>query len=316
LERLHGWNRPGFTLIELLVVIAIIGILMALLLPAIQKVREAANRIRCANHLKQMGIAMHNHHNDFNRFPSGGWGWFWVGVTGRGTGKEQPGGWIHNILAYMEQDALYNLGHGGNTNQLRVAAAQRIQTPHPLFNCPSRRPGIRYPNYYNYAYREITPTVVPFLARTDYAANAGSQNNDQIDAGPNNLFDGDTPGRFNWGDLASLNGVIYRRSEIRISDIQRGTSNTYLVGEKYLNPLNYATGIDGSDNETMYAGYDNDVNRCTFLPPLQDRAGLADGLRFGSAHPGGVNMLYGDGRVEVVAYGVEALVHREAGSRR
>jgi prepilin-type N-terminal cleavage/methylation domain-containing protein/prepilin-type processing-associated H-X9-DG protein len=313
--RLLSLSRAGFTLIELLVVIAIIGILMALLLPAIQKVREAANRMLCANNLKQLGIAMHNHHNDFNRFPSGGWGWFWVGITGRGTGKEQPGGWIYSTLAYIEQDALFNLGHGGAVDAVRRANAERIQQPNKLLNCPSRRPSIQYPNFYSYAYREIIPSVVPRLARTDYGANCGSQNANEINEGPASLVQADT-GAFNWGNLASLTGVIFRRSEIRIPDVQRGTSNTYLIGEKYLNPNNYTTGQDGGDNETMYTGYNNDVNRCSWNAPLQDRAGLGNTLRFGSAHPGGVNMLYCDGRVEVVAYGVEELVHRVAGSRR
>ena len=306
--------RTGFTLIELLVVIAIIAVLISLLVPAVQKVREAANRTSCQNNLKQLGLAMHNHESNFGRLPSGGWGWNWVGEPDRGTDRNQPGGWIYNILPYVEQDSLRRQGAGLPRPQQLQAIAQVIATRVPIMNCPSRRFRGPFPNGAGISYRNTDPVQPTALARTDYAANAGSQDANEINGGPTTLQEGDTT--FNWGNLNAIEGVIYRRSETRFLDIVNGLSNTYLAGEKYLNPLNYSTGTDPGDNETMYTGYNNDVCRSTFNPPLQDRNGLADTKRFGSPHPGGVNMLLCDGSVHVISYGIDPAVHRRMGGRR
>ena len=102
----------GFTLVELLVVITIIGILIALLLPAVQAVREAARRVECSNHIKQLALAMHSFHESQGAFPSGGWGYTWAPHPDRGLGIEQPGGWAYSLLPFYEQQALFDLGSG------------------------------------------------------------------------------------------------------------------------------------------------------------------------------------------------------------
>ena len=145
-------TRAAFTLIELLVVIAIIGILIALLLPAVQAARESARQLRCSNNLKQLGLAAVNHEEAHGHFPTGGWGWGWVGDPDRGFSKHQPGGWVFNLLPFLEQEALWELAKDGNagppfndapkphhTQEQLQGANRATKTLLTMFNCPSRR---------------------------------------------------------------------------------------------------------------------------------------------------------------------------------
>ena len=116
----------GFTLVELLVVITIIGILIALLLPAVQAAREAARRVQCTNNVKQLAIGLLAHEEHFKFFPSGGWSWEWSGDPDRGTGRDQPGNWIYAILPYIEQQPLHDLGMDGESKYCDADAIGRI----------------------------------------------------------------------------------------------------------------------------------------------------------------------------------------------
>ncbi len=308
--------RPGFTLIELLVVIAILAILLGLLMPAVQRVRESANRTQCANNLKQIGLACHSHHGVTRHLPSGGWGWRWVGDPDRGSGRNQPGGWVYQILPYVEQGDLRSLGRGGSLAQKRAAALQLLATPLPLFNCPTRRTGGPYPaNGAIYFVSTSGHGVYPAaVARADYAASSGNQLADEFRAGPESLTQGDDP-HYPWPDTSGCTGLIFQRSQIRLTDITRGTSNVLLIAERYLNPDSYYNGADLADNESMYVGFDNDIARTTYQPPQQDRPGYANTFSFGSAHDAGFLACFGDGSVRFIEYGIDLPTYRAFGSR-
>jgi len=311
----------GFTLVELLVVITIIGILIALLLPAVQSAREAARRLQCSNNLKQIGLAMLNHQAARGHYPTGGWGSQWVGDPDRGFGKRQPGGWVYNILPYLEQEALHQLGVGKDPAPKATDAAIVTGTPLAVMNCPSRRRPIPYPiggvsgeppghNAYN-------ADDVSMVAKCDYAANSG--HNMCHPRGPSSLEHGDTTYGWPCDSVPSADrGICHIRSEVTVASVRDGTSNTYMVGEKYLNPDLYTTGQGSGNNQSMYQGQDPDVVRYprTDQLPKQDRPGNSSYYCFGSAHAGGCNFALCDGSVRPISYSIDKDIHYRLGNRR
>ncbi len=329
MKRLTG--RHGFTLVELLVVITIIGILIALLLPAVQAAREAARRMQCSNNLKQMALAMHNFHQLQNHFPSAGWGYMWAPHPDRGVGVDQTGSWIYSILPQLEQEGLFHLGEGvGRTNDtsptLLDGNKKRLQTPLGLLICPSRRQAINYtvtpnPNAF-YVAKPILCNTLDVGARTDYAANGGEVWTD-FHGGPTNLAAGDS-GSYSFPSAGGSTGIVFTRSSFTFADVTDGTSNTYMIGEKYLEPENYATGVNAGDDQGPFVCDERDSVRWAsagagtenFLRPYQDCEGAAGTWNFGSPHSGSFNMALCDGSVNSISYSIEENVHRFLANRK
>jgi prepilin-type N-terminal cleavage/methylation domain-containing protein/prepilin-type processing-associated H-X9-DG protein len=310
----------GFTLVELLVVIAIIGILIALLLPAIQAAREAARRAQCCNNLKQIGLGAYSHADVQKHFPSCGWGYNWCGDPDHGFGKNQPGGWIYNILPWVEMKSIHNMASGTTnpTDRMHVLG-QMIATPIAFMNCPTRRPSMPYPaSTTGYSWNADR---VPENARSDYAANAG----DIIQlafSGPSSY---DAALTWAWPADDTFDGITYPHSAVKPREITDGLSHTYFAGEKYLCPDNYRTGLDWADDGNMYQGYDWDIvrfgnydptNSANDLPPLRDRPGVGFIPNFGSPHPAVCNFVFCDGSVHGISYDIDLETHRRLCNRR
>jgi len=308
-------SRLGFTLVELIVVIAIIGVLMMLLLPAVQAARESARRTKCQNQLKQMGLAFHNHHDTIGHFPTGGWGWNWIGDPNRGFDERQPGGWVFNMLPFMEANNIYDLGTGKTGTALSAALSQMNQTPIATMNCPSRRPASLYPTPYGVHNADTAAKV----AKTDYAVNCGDHGRNEIDGGPG--AGSTTPPAL----PPEETGISYRCSKIKLSSITDGSSHTIMIGEKFLHPSRWTSGDDAADNESMYVGYDNDHFRstnATYYPPKRDVREIGGSpvsgnalYTFGSAHVAGFNAVFCDGSVKMVGYNMDIDNYRRIGNR-
>ena len=315
-------SRQAFTIIELLVVLAVIGMLIALLLPAVQAVRETARVSQCQNNLKQLGLGVLQHVNIHQQYPTGGWGWSWVGDPDRGFGKRQTGGWFYNILPFIEENDLYLLPQDGNQNGItekqKAGANVMTRTALGIANCPSRRASVPFAKpegglfvAFNAADNEPENNVA---ARGDYAANSGAQPLDEFSPGPSSLSIGDDPS-YHWHDSHIPNGISFERSEVKPDQVRDGTTHTIMLGEKYLNPDNYATGLEKSDNESVYTGFNNDNFRSAFSPPLRDLRGLSDAYLFGSIHVYGCGFTFCDGSVKTINYDVAPTVFTCLGNR-
>lgn len=319
-------SAHGFTLVELLVVITIIGILIGLLLPAVQSAREAARKVQCQNNIGQLGKAVLLHEQAQKWFPTGGWGWDWVGDPDRGFGTKQPGGWIYNILPYIDQRNLHDMGMGQSPSQKAAQAGLMIGTTMAILNCPTRCQAIAYPNLRSQSDWHNANPIPVMVARSDYAANQGdapiNQGPGSFGPGPGTLAQGDSP-TYQWfnpinnGDAA---GISFLRSMVRLAHIADGPSNTYLAGEKYLDPDHYSSGTDPADNECAFVGWDNDIYRTCRddETPKQDTPGspgIASDLIFGSAHSSGCSFVMCDGSVHNISFSIDPETHRRLGCR-
>jgi prepilin-type N-terminal cleavage/methylation domain-containing protein len=289
--------RNAFTLIELLVVIAIIGVLVALLLPAVQKVREAANRTKCASNLKQLGLALHNYHDANGRFPVGA-------DTVNGLSWRVP------ILPYVEQDALFKLfsfdpgpWNGGPNREgpnKMVHALNRI----PIYNCPSV-PVILASNG--------SSTLVDGRRTftSDYHGVAGPKGTNPVTSAAY----GWEPNPSGQGGFASQ-GVLGRDSKVRLTDISDGTSNTLVVGEVSVRWNANILESDGAD-WVRGVGFSNGMAACRNVQNAINTPynGVYNDISFGSQHTGGAQFVMGDGSVRFVQQSVDLVLYKSTASR-
>ena len=275
-------RRPGFTLIELLVVIAIIGVLIALLLPAVQKVREAANRTQCANNLKQIGLAFHNFHDTFAQLPCSR------------IHQDADGGWATwcvEILPFVEQQDLFQKWDLTRNYFSQASEAQAM--PVKLFFCPTRRSpqGLSVNNA-----EDTCPGVFYPGALIDYACSSG----DRRSYG-GYLDDKTANGAIIVGDAKLVRGVVTTwRSRTTLMSLSDGTSNTILVGEKHVRPSSFGQPL--GDFAAYNGGRDVPRNaaRCggPGFPIAKDPLSDVEPERtFGSYHPGICQFVIGDGSV-------------------
>ncbi len=314
-----GQNSPnrcraaGFTLVELLVVITIIAILISLLLPAVQGVRESARQNQCANNVRQLATGCLLHEQSYSTYPCGGWVWWWAGDPDQGFGLRQPGGWIYNVLPFIEQRALHDLGAGQLQTQKANSLAIAAQTPLAVLLCPTRRPVMAFPNNPQTSF-ECNAASVSSAAHTDYAANAGT-------LGPDFWLapQASSPAFANQSHYpfptSQSDGVMDCLLMLRPEQVSDGLSNTYLLGEKYLDTDQYFTGMEGGDNNPIYAGFDWDWHRWCINGPVRDTPGHIDYYSFGGPHPSGFNIAFCDGSTHLISFSIDQETHRRLCSR-
>jgi prepilin-type N-terminal cleavage/methylation domain-containing protein len=282
-------NRyTAFTLVELLVVIAIIGILVALLLPAIQAAREAARRTQCTNQLRQIGLAVQTYHDARGNFPSG-----------RNTNDQYGVSWAYYILPQLEEQVLYD----AYVPKERVDSdvnARAMRTPISVYACPSRRPPAADRDFDN---NEDAPLVRAAAVLGDYAANAGLEEDIGMEGND-----------FNAGKIdLTLAGPIYSGSKIRARQVTDGLSKTLAVGERHIPPEQPdwpADRIHLFQGDTCFLASDALM---TILRGAED--GLASDMTdpsedvVGGDHPGVTMFVFLDGHSQAFASGNSATTH-------
>ena len=333
-------KKAAFTLIEMLVVIGILSLLMALLITSVSSARDAMRRMQCKNNLAQIGRACQSHVSKLGYFPSSGWGSMWTGDPDHGFGATQPGGWIYNILPFLDLDKIHDIGKGAATSVTDLNNATSTGTKYlllseaqsaviPALICPTRRKTIAYPVSAAYPWNSAQPSPA-LISKTDYAANGGSHI--FIGSGPPDATGAGSCWALYpncaWSNTdakltdpnAGFNGISSERSQVTPGNVTNGSSNVFLVGEKFFaNPGNYNTGADIGDNTTALTGNGLNSNRWTFNTLMRDGSSPPNGTTgadmFGRRHSQGTHFVFCDGSVKMISYSIDSGTYQNFGIR-
>lgn len=326
-QRVRRRARCGWSAFELAVVVFVLGDLLLLLAPWLESSSESARATSCAENLRRLGGGAIEHASVHRFFPSSGWGFAWLGDPDRGFGAKQPGGWMYSILPFIGQSDLWRLGAGIDFDRAPAkkesAFIRQITTPIAMFYCPARRETGLYP----YKGKKIPGNLTLLdlqsgVVKSDYAINVGAVDNgqkpfNQFGDGPTSYGIGDGKG-YKWPDTSMLNGISFLRSEIRPDEVTDGLDQSYLIGEKYLDPRHYTNGRDRGDSEAAMCGFDVGTSRvgggAEYLP-RQDASGSLSISIWGSAHADGVHFVFCDGSVHTISYQIDPETHRRLANR-
>ena len=329
-------NRKAFTLVELLVVIAIIGVLVALLLPAVQAAREAARRSQCTNNMRQVGLAILNHHDAKRKFPPGTYNYIDAStpMPPQYGANNRRRCWMHDTMAYFEENSLYQrfdkFVRAGGIAYLFPECGTII----PILMCPSDPANPKLQTWDGDPFPVVPPGLPPSLGMVGYSQ--GFSGNYIACAG-DNLYNPPpiAPVTNAYLNSAKLNGIFYAASKTRMKDVPDGTSKTAMLSELVLTP----DVVDNDLRGRYYNAGGGNVNFTTKYPP---NTSVGDRINWLSAravplapasnpcqrcmtdnmynstrsnHAGGVNLVAADGSVHFIANEIDPAVYKEMGNR-
>jgi prepilin-type N-terminal cleavage/methylation domain-containing protein/prepilin-type processing-associated H-X9-DG protein len=310
MPRALGLRRQAFTLVELLVVIAIIGILVALLLPAVQSAREAARRMQCQNNMKQVALAMHNHHDAKGYFPHGNYNYLdsTHSTPAPYNNTQDRRCWFHDILPYIEQQALYDQFDTHMRTGASALAFQGMMQVVPSMVCPSDGQSPKLKTFWGglgTEHQGFSGNLIA-CAGNDYFNAGGVQKS------------------------AELNGLFFAQSKVTMGEIKDGTTNTAMISELLLSPDVGSHDIRGRYYNPAHGGvlFSTRVTPNTLVPdrlnwcsnnPIPQAPCIYTGenmfVSVRSNHPGGVNLALADGSVRYLSDNIDAVLYRAIGSR-
>ncbi len=332
-------KRRGFTLVELLVVIAIIGILVALLLPAVQSARESARRMSCLSNMKNLALAVLNSHDVRGHFPIS------MGLdpgTDGGEGAGPAAGWVLQVLPQLEQQPLYDRfaqggafegvwqigrgrapapGFGLGSNKNGISVPDLMATQLPILQCASDA-GVQQTSSQQYGWSRVNVALSSYkgvIGDTVVGETNGTTFTNSASQYPSGNYNKPAPGFSTQHDChrdTRCRGIFFRQSwrlPVRISKITDGTSNTFMIGED-VPAYNYHSAVFYSDGD--WCSCNTPLNNLMSLPAESiDPAFWWEQRGFRSLHPGGANFARADGSADFVSDSVDNVLYRTSCTR-